>query len=94
MTTKHVEVNLHKFEKGTDPATFDEKAFFNKRRWSGPQPVGGANGAIAAPPGGFKWNRAYLFDVVFCGRRSVSFSSGMETTKDSWFLEFTIVEFN
>ena len=93
VTTKHVEVNLHKFEKRTDPATFDEKAFYNKRRWSGPQPVGGANRAIAAPPGGLNWNCAYLSDVVFYGRRTVSFSSRMETSKDSWFLEFTIVEY-
>ena len=86
VTTKHVEVNLHKFEKRTDPATFDEKAFYNKRRWSGAEPVGVANGAIAAPPGGFKWNRAFLFDVVFTAGDPSRFRVEWRRTKGVGFL--------
>ena len=39
---KRVSVDLKKFADDTDPAEFDEKAFYNKRRWSGPGLVGGA----------------------------------------------------
>ncbi len=38
---KRVDVNMKTFADDSDPAEFDEKAFYNKRRWSGPGPVGG-----------------------------------------------------
>lgn len=37
-TVEHIDVNLYKYQHDCDPATFDEKAFYNKRRWSGPGP--------------------------------------------------------
>ena len=45
---KHVDVSLRKFERDSGSAIFDEKAFYNKRRVSGPGPVGGTTCVIVA----------------------------------------------